>query len=274
MEWIPAPTPINENRRAQAVAKTGIIDTDQVKLFDIYCEIAKDLTGYEGAVFSLFDAKEQCVISEIGTGSTEMHRKGDKAESICSYVLLETSPLLVFDIAAHDTFKNHPNVKAGLCKSYSGFPVLNKENYALGTFCLLNFSEIKEISSEKILLIEKLISRAAHQIDTQTEQKELTSQKISNSIDVFSENNTDASLSDFKHFIDLCSGLPLSDKAASELLRNDLCVRDNGSLILSSKGNDLQEKMGLQTKILNKIKIEGDAANKMVDSMLDKLGAL
>ena len=66
----------------------------------------------------------------------------------------------------------------------------------------------------------------------------------------------------------------MSDKAASELLRNDLCVHDNGSLILSSKGNDLQEKMGLQTKILNKIKIEGDAANKMVDSMLDKLGAL
>ena len=62
MEWTPAPTPINENRRAQAVAKTGIIDTDQVKLFDIYCEIAKDLTGYEAAIFSLFDAKEQCII--------------------------------------------------------------------------------------------------------------------------------------------------------------------------------------------------------------------
>ena len=25
MEWVPAPTPINENRRSQAVEKTGII---------------------------------------------------------------------------------------------------------------------------------------------------------------------------------------------------------------------------------------------------------
>ena len=36
MEWVPAPTPINENRRAQATEKTGIIGTDQVYLFDIY----------------------------------------------------------------------------------------------------------------------------------------------------------------------------------------------------------------------------------------------
>jgi hypothetical protein len=34
MEWIPAPTPINENRKSQAEAKTGIIDKDQVKLFE------------------------------------------------------------------------------------------------------------------------------------------------------------------------------------------------------------------------------------------------
>ena len=62
MEWIPAPIPINENRECKAEAKTAIIDTDQVKLFDIYCEFAKDLTGYEAAIFSLFDAKEQCII--------------------------------------------------------------------------------------------------------------------------------------------------------------------------------------------------------------------
>ena len=36
MEWTPAPTPINEKRRAQATEKTGIIGTDQVYLFDIY----------------------------------------------------------------------------------------------------------------------------------------------------------------------------------------------------------------------------------------------
>ena len=66
MEWVPAPTPINENRRAQATEKTGIIGTDQVYLFDIYLEIAKDISGYEGGIFSLYDSKNQCSISAIG----------------------------------------------------------------------------------------------------------------------------------------------------------------------------------------------------------------
>ena len=46
-----------------------------------------------------------------------------------------------------------------MCHSYCGFPVRNKDGYALGTFCLLNFTEVKEISSEKIELVEKLVSR-------------------------------------------------------------------------------------------------------------------
>ena len=36
MECVPAPTTINEVRRAKAGEKTGIIGTDQVYLFDIY----------------------------------------------------------------------------------------------------------------------------------------------------------------------------------------------------------------------------------------------
>ena len=88
MEWIPAPTPINEKRRAQAVEKTGIIGTDQIYLFDIYVEIAKDISGYSAGSFSLYDSKNQCMISEIGKpGERELHRKADKAARICSYCL-------------------------------------------------------------------------------------------------------------------------------------------------------------------------------------------
>ena len=197
MDWMPAPTPINENRRAQAVEKTGIIGTDQVFLFDIYLEIAKDISGYEAGSFSLYDSKHQCMISEIGKpGEKELHRKGDKNASVCSYVLLDKKPLLVFDLSKHEIFKYHEGVVAGLVKSYIGFPVINKDGYALGTFCMLNFSEVKDSALEKIELIEKLVSRLALQIDTQTEQKELTSQKISKSIDMLMEKHSEFSLSD------------------------------------------------------------------------------
>ena len=84
MEWIPAPTPINEKRRAKATERTGIIGTDQVYLFDIYLEIAKDISGYEGGSFSLYDSKDQCSISEIcKPGERELNKKHDKNASVC-----------------------------------------------------------------------------------------------------------------------------------------------------------------------------------------------
>ena len=275
MEWVPAPTPINENRRAQATEKTGIIGTDQVYLFDIYLEIAKDISGYEGGSFSLYDSKDQCMISEVGKpGEKELHRKADKAASICSYVLLEKNPLIVFDLKKHDIFKYHQAATSGICHSYCGFPVRNKDGYALGTFCMLNFTEVKEISSEKIELIEKLVSRLALQIDTQTEQKEITSQKISKSIDIFMDNYKDFTLSDYKNFIDICSGLNLPEENATNLINANLCEIRNMTVMLSSEGNELQEKMNIITKIHNQIKVEGSEANSLIDNALDKLGDL
>ena len=275
MEWIPAPTPINEKRRAQAVEKTGIIGTDQIYLFDIYVEIAKDISGYSAGSFSLYDSKNQCMISEIGKpGERELHRKADKAASICSYVILEKNPLLVFELNKHEIFKNHDAVTSGMVHSYCGFPVRNKDGYAMGTFCIYNFSEVKKISPEKIELIEKLVSRLALQIDTQTEQKEITSQKISKSIDIFMDNYKDFTLSDYKNFIDICSGLNLPEKDATNLINADLCEIRNMTVMLSSRGNELQEKMNIVTKIHNQVKVEGNEANSLIDNALDKLGDL
>ena len=275
MEWIPAPTPINEKRRAQAVEKTGIIGTDQIYLFDIYVEIAKDISGYSAGSFSLYDSKNQCMISEIGKpGERELHRKADKAASICSYVILEKNPLLVFELNKHEIFKNHDAVTSGMVHSYCGFPVRNRDGYAMGTFCIYNFSEVKEISPEKIELIEKLVSRLALQIDTQTEQKEITSQKISKSIDIFMDNYKNFTLSDYKNFIDICSGLNLPEKNATNLINSHLCEVKNTIVSLSAKGNELQEKMNIVTRIHNQVKVEGNEANSLIDNALDKLGEL
>ena len=275
MDWIPAPTPINEKRRAQVVEKTGIIGTDQIYLFDIYLEIAKDISGYDAGSFSLYDSNNQCMISEIGKpGERELHRKADKAASICSYVLLEKNPLLVFELNKHEIFKNHDAVKGGMVQSYCGFPVRNKDGYAMGTFCIFNFSQVKEIPSEKVKLIEKLVSRLALQIDTQTDQKEITSQKISKSIEIFMDNYEEFTLVDYKNFIDICSGLTLPEEDATNLINANLCKIKNLSVILSSKGNELQEKMNIVTKIHNQVKVEGKEANSLIDNALDKLGDL
>ena len=59
---------------------------------------------------------------------------------MCSYVLLDTEPLIMPDMCQDPVWKVHPNL-AGLevGPGYAGFPVINSE-IALGTLCMLNMS--------------------------------------------------------------------------------------------------------------------------------------
>ena len=42
-----APRPANEEQRVKAVIKTGLIDAPDNTAFQVYCELAKDITGFE-----------------------------------------------------------------------------------------------------------------------------------------------------------------------------------------------------------------------------------
>ena len=60
----------------------------------------------------------------------------DRAQSICSYTLLSSEPTLIPDTVSDERTANHPAVTSGMCGSYAGFPIINKDNYALGSFLL------------------------------------------------------------------------------------------------------------------------------------------
>ena len=57
-------------------------------------------------------------------------------------------------------------------------------------------------------------------------------------------------------------------------IKNGICELKNETVILSSRGNELQEKMNIFTKVHNQIKVEGNEANTLIDNALDKLGQL
>ncbi len=94
-----ATRPSNETRRAQAVVKTGLINAPNSDLFQIYCDLAKDLTGYEQAKFCLFDGEAQCSMGAAGVDdSYEVGAKTERSKwNVCSYVLLDTEPIIVED---------------------------------------------------------------------------------------------------------------------------------------------------------------------------------
>ena len=276
----PAPMTSNEERRLEALKRLGVIGTDQGDIFDIYSEIALEVSGFFAATCSLIDVDTQHGISLCSlNGELEKMTEGkpvkvERAQSPCAYTILTPEPLLVPDCREHKIFKDAGTVKAGMVVAYAGFPIINKDNYVFGTICLFD-PNIKKLEKQEIKLLEKLTNRLAHQLDTQAEQKAVTAEKISLAIGVFEEHVGECSLKDFKYFINLCAGRDIELEKCHNLKNNDLCsVNKNGSMELTEKGQELQIKMGLQTKTLNKRKVEGEAANLLVDSMLSELEAL
>ena len=276
----PAPMTSNEERRLEALKRLGVIGTDQGDIFDIYSELALEISGFFAATCSLIDVDTQHGISLCSlNGELEKMTEGkpvkvERAQSPCAYTILTPEPLLVPDCREHKIFKDAGTVKAGMVVAYAGFPIINKDNYVFGTICLFD-PNIKKLKKQEIKLLEKLTKRLAHQLDTQAEQKAVTAEKISLAIGVFEEHVGECSLKDFKYFINLCAGRDIELEKCHNLKNNDLCfVNKNGSMELTEKGQELQIKMGLQTRTLNRRKVEGEAANLLVDSMLSELEAL
>ena len=268
-----APRPANEERRAKAVIQTGLIDNPKPELFQVYCDLAKDITDFDSATFSLFDNDFQCRMANAGRDDYEIGKRSERhSNNICSYVLLSSEPLLMPDLREDPTWKNHPKILDGSTSwlGYAGFPVINRDNYALGTLCMLHKSP-KSISENVIPLIQKITKNIAFLLDLQTDQKQLTSEKMLEAASAFQKDFPTLSLADFKLFLATSAGRAIDASSANGLMSSGLLELDAGEVILTRKGRNLQEAMKIQPKPLNRIKISGSDATEVLDEMLSKL---
>jgi hypothetical protein len=262
-----APVPFNENERVKTVIKTGLIDSPNSEMFLVYCDLAKDLTGFQSATFSLFDGNNQCSISSSGRDEFVSGSISDKGvNNICAYVLLDTEPLLMPDLRKDPIWKNHPKILDGTTTTlgYAGFPVINRDNYALGTLCMKH-PKPRELSQKQIELVKKITSNMAHLLDLHIEQKELTSNKVLEIINIFKQKFPGFTISDLEAFLSLAANLDILEINASNLLKYNLCEKNtNSSFVLSHFGRKLLEDMELRviSDIFN-IKIKNMTINSV-----------
>ena len=269
-----APVPFNENERVKTVIKTGLIDSPNSEMFQVYCDLAKDLTGFQSATFSLYDGDVQCSISTSGRDSFVSGSKSDKGvNNICAYVLLDSEPLLMPDLRKDPVWKNHPKILNGTSTTlgYAGFPVINKDNYALGTLCMKD-PKPKELSANQIELVKKISSNMAHLLDLHIEQKELTSNKVLDIIKNFKLHFPSFTIDDLESFLSLAANLDILEINATNLLKNNLCEKNaSNSFVLSHFGRKLLEEMELKPKNMKKIKIKGNEADNKIEELLSEI---
>lgn len=259
---------------AQTVVKTGLIDAPNPDLFQICRDLAKDITGFETATFSLYDGEMQCSVAGAGREDFTPGSKTQRGEpNVCSCVLLDTEPLLIEDMLKDPAWKDHPNL-AGLeaGPGYAGFPVINSENFALGTLCMINFSGPRGLSDDQISQVKKITSSIAHMLDLQIRQKEPTSQRMLDALSHFHKVDPEFGLDDFKICISLCSELSVSPQDAEGIITAGLAEVDaNGRAQMTEAGRRLQFDMNLQQKAMKRIKTDGSEADALLDELFAEI---
>ena len=177
------------------------------------------------------------------------------------------------DMSKDPVWKNHPEFLNGTAEwyGYAGFPVTNKDNFALGTLCMMNRSP-KALNENQISLIKKITSNIALLIDSQVAQKEVTSQKILEALISFQKYDESLNINDFKMFISIISDVAVDQEQANNLIQKSLCKLDSkGNVTMSSNGLELQSLMKLEVKEMKKIKIAGEAAQSLIDEMFSTI---
>ena len=169
-----------------------------------------------GLQVGLFDENFQCKISATDGSANDKSERNEF--NVCSYVLLSSEPTLIHDLSKHSKWKDHPEIISGNSKylGYAGFPVINKDNYALGTLCLLN-GEPSSLTNRQIELIKSLAERIAHQIDLQTDQKETTSDSMHQAIKKFTNRVSVNDLDLLNKFLNVCSGIIIAEEELEHL---------------------------------------------------------
>ena len=123
------------DRRAEALAAYGILDTDPEDGFDDLVALAAHICGVPISIMSLLDHDRQWHKAEMGLGLREI----DLESSFCRIAVDEGNDLFVVEDATRDIrFADNAMVTGGDVRFYAGAPMITRSGVAVGTVCVVD----------------------------------------------------------------------------------------------------------------------------------------
>ena len=267
-KFTPAPIPKNEERRLEAVRRTGVMDVDNKDLFIIYNELAKQISNMPVSYTGLIDERRQYMICHVGLPD-DLPADAVRENTFCQYALNSTSPLIVENCKEDHRFKYHPIVTGPpYVYFYGGFPIVTQAGLVLGTLCVTDTDPASKLEKQQIDLLEKLAGRLAHQLETQSAQREITASKTKLLLLETHKKFPNFGIKDLVAFLSLIEGEQL-DSSAKKALKNDGLISDNGQM--TEKARLFQKQIGLDSGIFRRIVVSDNNIQENLDNMLNEL---
>ncbi len=160
---IPAPIPIDDERRLQALREMLILDTPPEERFDRVVRFAAEEFEMPVVLVSLIDAKRQWFKARIGLDMCE----SDRETSFCGHAIMKPQIMVVEDALADERFHDNPAVTGEIgVRFYAGAPLQLPGGEIVGTLCMadrkprtLDEMDLAILGSLRDLVVSELIEQ-------------------------------------------------------------------------------------------------------------------
>jgi adenylate cyclase len=157
------PMPVNEADRLAALALYEVVDTPPEFAYDALTELAAQICNCPVALISMLEERRQWFKSKYGFPAD--FAECPREVTVCNTTICSNDLLYVPDLTKDRRFKDLPIVIGEPhLRFYCGMPLINRDGYALGTLCVVDF-KAHEISSSQREAIRSLAQQAMAQLE-------------------------------------------------------------------------------------------------------------
>lgn len=155
------PIPKNEKQRLADLQSYKILDTPPEENFDHITALAAHICGTPIALITLIDSDRQWFKSKVGMTVSETSRD----VAFCAHAIMQHDLFVVADAAHDQRFATNPLVTAKpKIRFYAGVPLVNPEQHALGTLCVMDRVP-RVLSPDQIKALRSLSQQAMAQME-------------------------------------------------------------------------------------------------------------
>ena len=164
------PVPENERDRLAALGTYGVIGTPPEMDFDEIANLAAHICGCSVAVINLVADKWEWYKGKCGIPE-DINR--EPRGGICSTAICNNDLLIVPDLAKDERFADQAVVKdEPHFRFYAGAPMINRDGYALGSLCVLDYQP-REIEAQQLEALRCLTHQCVAQLELRRKLAEL-----------------------------------------------------------------------------------------------------